>query len=199
MGKKTKKRRNPMKYTPPSFETLAQMAEIDVDRLTEDEARKMLEDIRWPDGLVCLHCGSKNVTRIQAKPESKTRDGLIQCKDCRKQFTVTVGTIMTDSHITLRQWVQAFYAMCSHKKGISSLHLQRKLGLHSYRSAWHLTHRIRLAMKEDPFISLLKGVVEVDETYIGGKPKKGGNGEPIKEEGVRKRPQSWPWWNDMET
>ena len=83
-----------MKYTPPSFETLAQMAEIDVDRLTEDEARKMLEDIRWPDGLVCLHCGSKNVTRIQAKPESKTRDGLIQCKDCRKQFTVTVGTIM---------------------------------------------------------------------------------------------------------
>ena len=84
---------------------------------------------------------------------------------------------MEDSHITLRQWVQAFHSMCSHKKGVSALQLQRNLGLGSYRSAWHLTHRIRLAMKEDPLARLLKGVVEVDETYIGGKPRKGGNGE----------------------
>jgi transposase-like protein len=177
-----------MKYIPPRFERLADMAEIDVDRLTEDEARKILEDIRWPDGIECYHCKSKNIVRINGKSE-KVRDGLLRCKDCRKQFTVTVGTVMTDSHITLRQWVQAFYAMCSHKKGISSLHLQRKLGLHSYRSAWHLTHRIRLAMQEDPLVSLLKGIVEVDETYIGGKPRKGENREPNKRgRGTKKSP-----------
>lgn len=163
-----------MKYNPPQFETLSEMASIDVGRLTEDQARKILEDIRWPDGIECPHCKSKNIVRIHGKSE-KVRDGLLRCKDCRKQFTVTVGTIMHRSHITLRQWVQAFYSICSHKKGVSSLQLQRNLGLHSYRSAWHLTHRVRLAMKEEPFISLLKGVVEVDETYIGGRPRKNGD------------------------
>jgi len=162
-----------MKYTPPQFKTLSKMAAIDVGRLTEDQARDILEKIRWPEGIECPHCKSKNVVRINGKSEN-VRDGLLRCKDCRKQFTVTVGTIMHRSHITLRQWIQAFYSMCSHKKGVSSLQLQRNLGLHSYRSAWHLTHRIRLAMKEEPFAGLLKGVVEVDETYIGGKPPKDG-------------------------
>ena len=161
-----------MKYIPPNYETLTDMASIDVGRLTEDEARKMLEDIRWPNGIECPHCQSKNVVRITS--EAKTvRDGLLRCKDCRKQFTVTVGTIMQGSHIALRQWVQAFYSMCSHKKGVSSLQLQRNLGLHSYRSAWHLTHRVRAAMREDPLAKLLEGTVEVDETYIGGKPRRG--------------------------
>jgi transposase-like protein len=139
-----------MKYIPPNYETLTDMASIDVGRLTEDEARKMLEDIRWPNGIECPHCQSKNVVKIIS--EAKTvRDGLLRCKDCRKQFTVTVGTIMERSHIALRQWVQAFYSMCSHKKGISALQLQRNLGLHSYQSAWHLAHRIRAAMKEGQF------------------------------------------------
>jgi len=177
-----------MKYTPPQFEKLSEMAAIDVGRLKEDEARKILEGIRWPNGIECPHCKSKNIVRINGQSE-KVRDGLLRCKDCRKQFTVTIGTIMERSHITLRQWVQAFYSMCSHKKGVSSLQLQRNLGLHSYRSAWHLTHRIRSAMKEDPLASLLNGVVEVDETYIGGKPKKGGGGEPNKRgRGTRKVP-----------
>jgi transposase-like protein len=162
-----------MKYTPPQFETLAEMAAIDVGRLTEDQARDILEKIRWPEGIKCAHCGSENVTRLNGESK-KTRDGVFQCKDCRKQFTVTVGTVMEHTHITLRQWVQAFHSMCSHKKGVSSLQLQRNLGLHSYRSAWHLTHRIRAAMKEDPLAGLLKGIVEVDETYIGGKPPKDG-------------------------
>ena len=161
-----------MKYTLPTFKDLSEMASIDVGRLTEDQARKILEDIRWPEGIECPHCKSKNVVRINGKAKN-VRDGLLRCKDCRKQFTVTVGTIMERSHIALRQWVQAFYSMCSHKKGVSSLQLQRNLGLHSYRSAWHLTHRIRLAMREDPLAKLLKGVVEVDETYIGGKPRSG--------------------------
>jgi len=157
-----------MRYAPPVFKSLGQMAAIDVGRLTEDEARAILEGIRWPNGSLCAHCGSQDVTRIEAQSK-KVRDGLLQCNECRGQFTVTVGTVMHRSHITLRQWVQAFYSMCSHKKGVSALQLQRNLGLKSYKSAWHLAHRIRLAMREQPMASLLKGTVEVDETYVGGK------------------------------
>jgi transposase-like protein len=164
-----------MKYIPPKFGSLVQMSAIDVGRLTEEEARKILEDIRWPNGIKCAHCGSDNVTRINGKAV-KVRDGLIQCNACRKQFTVTVGTIMHRSHITLRQWVQAYHSMCSHKKGVSALQLQRNLGLHSYKAAWHLAHRIRFTMREEPLAGLLKGVVEVDETYIGGKTKGGKRG-----------------------
>ena len=159
-----------MKYKPPKFSKLSDMASIDVGRLTEDEARAILEGIRWPTGLACPHCGSMDIVRITGKSD-KVRDGLLRCKDCRQQFTVTVGTIMHRSHITLRQWVQAFYSMCSHKKGVSALQLQRNLGLHSYRSAWFLAHRIRSAMRKDPLASKLNGVVECDETYIGGKPR----------------------------
>lgn len=161
-----------MKYNPPNYEKLSEMAAIDVQRLTEDEARAILEGIRWNGEPACPHCGSLKVTKIEAV-SNKIRDGLIQCNDCRKQFTVTVGTVMHRSHITLRQWVQAFYAMCSSKKGVSALQLQCNLGLHTYRSAWHLAHRIRLAMKETPLAEALKGIVEVDETYVGGKPRKG--------------------------
>jgi transposase-like protein len=186
--KRTKKGVKPMRYILPRFERLSEMALIDVSRLTEEQARKILEDIRWPNGIECPHCKSKNIVRLIGKSE-KIRDGLLRCKDCRKQFTVTIGTIMERSHITLRQWFQAFYSMCSHKKGVSSLQLMRNLGLHSYRSAWHLTHRIRSAMKEDPLASLLKGVIEVDETYIGGKPKKGGDEGPNKRgRGTKKAP-----------
>jgi transposase-like protein len=161
-----------MKYEPPKFSKLSNMAAIDVGRLTENEARNILEGIRWPNGLACPHCGSKRVKRIQAKSE-KIRDGVIQCNDCKGQFTVMVGTIMQGSHITLRQWVQAFYSMCSHKKGVSALQLQRNLGLHTYRAAWHLAHRIRAAMKRKPSARTLKGIVEIDETYVGARrPRK---------------------------
>jgi transposase-like protein len=95
------------------------------------------------------------------------------CNDCRKQFTVTVGTIFEDSHIALRSWVMAFQMMCASKKGVSAKQVQRQLGLGSYKSAWFLCHRIRYAMKNGPMAKLLKGVVEVDETYVGGKPRPG--------------------------
>ena len=147
------------------------MSAIDVGRLTEDEARSILEAIRWPDGPTCPHCGVKTVTRLSNS--EKYRDGLFQCNGCRGQFSVILGTVMEGSHITLRQWVQAFHSMCSHKKGVSALQLQRNLGLHTYHSAWHLAHRIRLAMKCDPLASKLGGTVEVDESYVGGKPRKG--------------------------
>jgi transposase-like protein len=162
-----------MKFIPPKFSKLSDMASIDVGRLTEDEARTILENLRWPKGIACPHCGGMRVVRIKAKSE-KVRDGVIRCNDCRSQFTVTVGTVMHRSHITLRQWVQAFYSMCSHKKGVSALQLQRNLGLHSYKSAWHLAHRIRAAMNEWPLADKLNGIVECDETYIGGKPRRGG-------------------------
>lgn len=161
-----------MKYLPPKFSKLSDMAAIDVGRLTEDEARAILENIRWPKGPVCIYCNSIRVSQLSSESDS-IRDGLLLCLDCKERFTVTVGTVMQGSHITLRQWVQAFHSMCSHKKGVSALQLQRNLGLGSYRSAWHLAHRIRLAMRKDPLASLLRGTVEVDETYIGGKPRKG--------------------------
>jgi len=158
-----------MKYVPPKFDDLRDMAGIDIARLTENEARKILEGVRWPKGPVCPVCGSKNVARINGKADN-VRDGLLRCKDCRKQFTVTVGTIMQGSHITLRQWIQAYHSVCCSKKGVSALQLQRTLGLHTYRAAWHLAHRIRATMKDEPLTSMLKGTVEVDETYVGGKP-----------------------------
>src|SRR5690606_5576160 len=108
--------------------------------LTEDEAREYLESIRWPGGPVCPHCGDINCKALKGK---STRPGVYKCYACRKPFTVTVGTVMHRSHITLRQWVLAFCSICSHKKGVSALQLQRDLGLGSYKSAWHLAHRIR--------------------------------------------------------
>lgn len=164
-----------MRYVPPTFTDLKDMAAIDVARLTEDGARTILEKIRWPKGPTCPHCKSRNATRINAK-SLKVRDGLLQCNACRQQFTVTVGTVMHRSHITLRQWVQAFHSMCSHKKGVSALQLQRNLGLKSYPSAWYLAHRVRFAMRTMPVKASLKGTVEVDETYIGGKSRMGKRG-----------------------
>jgi len=135
--------------------------------MTEDEARDFIERVRWPDGPVCPHCGHDKIYKLDGEAH---RTGLYKCADCRKQFTVTVGTIMHRSHITLKQWLLAFHLICSSKKGISALQLQRNLGLGSYKTAWHLAHRIRYAMNQEPMKSLLEGTVEVDETYIGGKP-----------------------------
>jgi len=175
-----------MKYTPPTFKSMNEMSYIDVARLTEDQARAILEKIRWPKGIICPHCGGTNIVRIQGKAK-RVRDGLLRCKDDRKQFTVTTGTIMHGSHITLRQWVQAFHAMCASKKGVSALQIKRNLGLGSYKSAWHLNHRIRFAM-QDVNPELLQGIVEVDETYVGGKPRKGTGIKNKKGRGTKKTP-----------
>lgn len=137
--------------------------------LTDDQAREHLEKLLWPDGKpVCPHCGSVDAYKMTG---ATCRKGLCRCRDCKKQFTVTVGTIFEDSHIGPARWVRAFHLMCSSKKGISALQLQRNLGIGSYRTAWYMAHRIRMAMKCEPMAGLLKGKVEVDETYIGGKSK----------------------------
>lgn len=146
----------------------------------EDAAREHLEKLLWPDGPVCPHCGViSEATKLESKAESSTRKGVYQCNGCRKQFTVTVGTIFEDSHIPLHKWLAAFHLMCSSKKGISALQLQRELWgeneetkkpLGSYRTAWFMCHRIRWTMTQSPMAEgLMKGIVEVDETYVGGK------------------------------
>ena len=112
------------------------------------------------------------------------RPGTIQCNaaECRKQFTVTVGSVMESSKVPLTKWVLAFHLLCSSKKGISAKQMQRELGLGSYRTAWFLMHRVRLAMTDgiDAAPKPLSGTVEADETCVGGKPRKGNrkNGQP---------------------
>jgi transposase-like protein len=152
-----------------------------IDRFpTDDAARAHLEEIRWKDGIVCPHCKCSDQTKfsaIAANPEKKVRAGLRWCASCQKQFTVTIGTIFEDSHIPLRKWLIAWYMICSSKKGISSLQLQRNLELGSYRSALFMAHRIRFALKDPVFKTGMTGTVEVDETYVGGKhPGKRGRG-----------------------
>lgn len=132
--------------------------------LSEDEARTYLETLRWPHGPECPRCHThERISKIQGK---SARPGLYHCGACRRQFTVTVGTVMHRSHLTCRQWVMAFHLICASKKGISALQVQRMLGLSSYESAWFLCHRVRAAMEE---MRVLTGTVEVDETYVGGK------------------------------
>jgi transposase-like protein len=146
--------------------------------LTEEQARTMLEGIRWPTGLACIFCGVMDVYRLEVAgktyPATATRKertvgprSLYKCKACRKQFSVTKGTIFEDSKIPLRTWIVVMYRMCSSKKGVSALQIQREFGL-SYESAWFMCHRIRYAM-QDKNPALLTGTVEADETYIGGK------------------------------
>lgn len=143
------------------------MTLAEATRLNEDQAREYLESIRWATGRTCPHCDSKRSFAMKGK---STRAGLYKCSTCRKPFTVTVGTIFHGSHIGLREWLMAFHLMCSSKKGISALQLQRNLGLKQYKSAWHMAHRIRHAMADGIFSGPpLGGTVEVDETYVGGK------------------------------
>ena len=135
-----------------------------VPDFTEEEARTYFENLRWPNGPGCVHCGSVNVYYVGGK---SPRPGLLECRDCREQFTVTVGTVMEDTHLPLSTWAKAFHLICSSKKGMSALQLQRNLGIGSYRTAWFLAHRIREAMRCEPIANMLKGDVQVDETYVG--------------------------------
>lgn len=133
----------------------------------EDAARSHFEAIRWPDGRVCPHCGTiDNSTLLMGK---STRPGLYKCKDCRKPFTATMGTVYERSHIPLHKWLLATHLMVSSKKGISAHQLFRMLGFGSYRTAWFMAHRIREAMRSRDLSPMGSGggTVEVDETFIG--------------------------------
>jgi transposase-like protein len=148
------------------------LAEIGPIIANENKAIEFVESLMWPDGAVCPHCGGvENLYRIKANPKRRVRPGLWKCGQCRKQFTVKVGTIFEDSKLPLGKWLLAIYMMCSSKKGVSANQLHRSLGI-SYKAAWFVCHRIRLAMTQEPLLGKLGGsggIVEVDETYIGGK------------------------------
>lgn len=160
------------------------MKELNLFELNdEDKAREILEKIRWPEGVACPHCGGMEVYKLTPKKDSKrpVRKGVYKCKYCRKQFTVTVGTIFSGSHIPLRKWLMAIYLLCSSKKGMSAHQMHRQLDI-TYKSAWFMMHRIRYAMSQPPMKNKLKGIIEADETYVGGKAKnKRGRGAENKE------------------
>lgn len=131
-----------------------------------DKAREYLESLHWPNGAECPHCNLINATKVAG---STARPGLYMCNSCRKQFTVTVGTIFEDSKIPLNKWLLAFRLLNGGKKGISANELSRHLGI-TYKSAWFLAHRIREAMQGDDSPLGGPGVtVEADETLVGGK------------------------------
>jgi transposase-like protein len=153
---------------------------IDVTRelASDEQCFAFLEQMRWPDKVRCAICGCDRISRITRKTPSKNkRANLYQCLEptCKQQFSVTSGTIFHDSRVPLSKWFMAISLIVDAKKGVSAKQLQQHLGLGSYQTAWHMTHRIRKAMAEDtnPF-DQLRGIVELDETYIGGKTKRRG-------------------------
>ncbi len=147
----------------------------------DDAARKYLEGVLWPGGPVCPHCGVVNHAYATKRP------GVFRCAEaeCRKDFTVTMKTVMERSHIALHKWLQAFHLMTASKKGVSAHQLHRMLGI-TYRSAWFMAHRIREAMRAGGLAAPMggaSGIVEADETYYGKvdePPTKTKHGTPYK-------------------
>ena len=144
----------------------------------ENAARKHLEGLLWADGPVCPHCGTVDeATKLKGK---STRPGVYKCRACSKPFSVTVGTVLERSKIPLNKWVMAFYLLNSSKKGISAHQMHRMLGV-TYKTAWFMMHRVREAMRQISAGGMggQNKVVEVDETYVGGKAKNAKRGAPI--------------------
>lgn len=137
-----------------------------------DAAREHLQAIRWPNGPICPHCGNCDKTTITELAGKASRPGLFQCKACRGQFTVTVGTVFERSKIALNKWLLATHLLTSSKKGLSAHQIHRMLGV-TYKTAWFMCHRIREAMRDDVATSGPLGgagkTVEADETYFGNK------------------------------
>jgi len=151
----------------------------------EDAAYRFLEELRWGDRPVCPHCGSLRKPYF-LKPKNggrKTTRGKVsarrvwKCADCRKQFSVTTGTIFHGSHIPIRDWLFVVFEMVSSKNGVSGREIERKYEM-SPKTAWFMLHRIREAIKRDGTATLLSGVVIADETWIGGKPQNRHKGDP---------------------
>jgi transposase-like protein len=131
---------------------------------TDENCRAAIENMRWPNGVTCPACKSDKISRIVARNQ-------FDCDSCRYQFSATVGTIFHDTHLPLHKWFLATYLLCESKKGMSALQMARMLKV-AYRTSWYLCHRIRKAMQEVEPRKMLSGKVEVDETYIGGKPRR---------------------------
>ncbi|HXM98335.1 MAG TPA: IS1595 family transposase [Candidatus Dormibacteraeota bacterium] len=126
----------------------------------DENCREYLESLRWPKKVACPECKSEKISRVY---ERKTFD----CDSCRYQFSVLAGTMFHDTHLPLHKWFAVTYLLCESRKGMSANQIKRMMGV-SYKTAWYLCHRIRAAMKETEGHKL-KGTVEIDETYVGGK------------------------------
>ncbi len=143
----------------------------------EQAAVEFLEGKRWGDRPCCAHCSSERVYKmLDAKSGERNRRFLWRCHDCKKQYTVRVGTVLEESKAPLRHWCYALWRSCTSKKGASALEISRQTGL-SYKSALFLMHRIRFAMTDTGAIKL-HGTIEADETYVGGRPRPGRIGDP---------------------
>ena len=138
---------------------------------TKEKCREHFKRIRFPNGVCCIQCGSVKLTEYETAGKTGKVRYLYQCLDCKYNFSVTTGTIFHNSHLPLTKWFLAIYLICSAKKGVSAKQLQMQLDV-TYKTAWYMAHRIRLAMQEDSdFCQNFFGTVEVDETYIGGRRK----------------------------
>jgi len=142
----------------------------------EAAAYAKLESLLWPEGPVCPHCGGMD--RITVVNGKTARMGLRRCGPCKRQFTVTVGTVFESSHVKLHLWLQAAHLLCASKKGMSSHQIHRILGV-TYKTAWFMTHRLREAMRSGDLAPMggAGEIVEIDETFIGQKkdmPKRRG-------------------------
>lgn len=162
------------------------LIDITRDFATEEQCLAYLEKARWPEGVACLACESKRLSKFTAKGRvRKGKEGpirhLYQCLECGRQFTATVGTIFNDSHLPLTKWFLAIALLCDAKKSVSANQLKRHLGV-QYKTAWYLAHRIRQAMTGET--AIFSGVVEVDETYVGGKYDERRKRDPWKKEMV---------------
>ena len=143
----------------------------------EDQAIEHLIQQRWPDGIRCVKCDSDRISRITSSGKTGKIRRLLECMACGNQFTATSGTLFHDSHLPLQKWFMAMALMCEAKKGISALQISRHIGV-THKTAWYLCHRIRKAMEEanaEPLGGTGK-VVEVDETYLGGRITRKGVG-----------------------
>lgn len=140
----------------------------------ETAAVEFLEKQRWGDTPACVHCGSVTVYQMSdAKTGGRSKRFLWRCRDCKKQYTVRVGTVFEESRLDLRHWCYAFWRASTSKKGVAALEIQRQCQI-SYKAALFLLHRVRFAMAPDHATApKLGGTVECDETYVGGKPRKG--------------------------
>jgi transposase-like protein len=134
----------------------------------ETAAVEFMERQRWGEHPACPRCGDLDVMQMKSKSGERNARYLWRCHGCKQQFTVRVGTIMEDSPIPLRHWCYAFWAACAGKKGVSAMQIQRQTGL-SYKSALFMMHRIRFAMTPNTVPPKMAGIVEADETYVGGR------------------------------
>lgn len=151
---------------------MADTADMNLPKLieqfgTNEKCRAHLEELRWPNGPECPKCEGTSVLRIETRK-------LFECNSCRHQFSVTAGTVFHDTHLPLWKWFAATYLICESRKGVSARQLGRTLDV-SYKTAWYLAHRIRSAMEEGSPVPL-RGIVEVDETWVGGKARGKGRG-----------------------